>query len=140
MLHWLDQHTALLSILAGVSVIVFVGSLIVTPLLVAGIPEDYFAHEKRPPSSLAHQHPIIRISLLILKNTLGVILITAGIAMLLTPGQGLLTALIGFLMIDFPGKYRVEQWMVGRPRVLKMINWIRRRKGKSLIVAPPGND
>jgi hypothetical protein len=56
--------------------------------------------------------------------------IAAGIAMLVLPGQGLLTILIGFLMLDFPGKYRVEKWLVSRRRLLGAINWLRRRAGR----------
>ena len=52
----------------------------------------------------------------------------AGIAMLVLPGQGLLTLLVGFLLIDFPGKYRFEKWLVARRWVLQPINWLRLRR------------
>ena len=69
----------------------------------------------------------------LLKNpgyTAVAVLILAGIAMLVLPGQGLLTILIGFLMLDLPGKYRVEKWLISRGRVLHAINWYRGKKGR----------
>jgi hypothetical protein len=68
--------------------------------------------------------------LLTAKNLLGYILIAAGIVMLVLPGQGTLTILIGILLVDFPGKYRLERWVVGRGPVLQSINWFRRRAGR----------
>ncbi len=130
MLPWLQEHTALLSTLVGLSIIVFVGSLIATPLIIARIPADYFAHSKRPPARWTAQHRATRVVLVILKNTLGVLLMLVGIAMLLTPGQGLLTLLVGFLLIDFPGKYRAEQWLLSRRQILRLVNWIRSRRHK----------
>ena len=64
------------------------------------------------------------------KNVLGAVLMIAGVAMLVLPGQGLLTMVLGFLLIDFPGKYRLERWLVARPMVHRPLNWIRRRAGR----------
>ena len=47
----------------------------------------------------------------------------------MTPGQGLLTLLVGLLLMNFPGKYRLERWLVGRRGVLTALNWLRRRGG-----------
>ena len=68
------------------------------------------------------------------RNVLGYLCIIAGVAMLALPGPGLLTLLIGFLLVDFPGKYRVEKWVVSRRRVLRAINWFRRRRGRGELV------
>lgn len=72
--------------------------------------------------------------LLAAKNLLGYLLIVAGIAMLLLPGQGVLTMLLGFIMVDLPGKYRFEQWLVARPLVLRSINMLRRRAGREPLI------
>jgi hypothetical protein len=56
---------------------------------------------------------------------LGAILVAAGLAMLMLPGQGILTILIGLGVMNFPGKYRLERWIISRPTVLKAVNWIR---------------
>ena len=72
--------------------------------------------------------------LLAAKNLLGYLLIVAGIAMLLLPGQGVLTMLLGFIMVDLPGKYRFERWLVARPLVLRSINMLRRRAGREPLI------
>ena len=51
----------------------------------------------------------------------------AGIAMLLLPGQGVLTILIGIMLLDFPGKRSLEFWIIRQRGVLKAANWIRRK-------------
>ena len=54
--------------------------------------------------------------------------------MLFTPGPGVLSALVGVILCDFPGKRRVERKIIARPRVLSMVNRIRARYNRSLIV------
>jgi hypothetical protein len=65
-----------------------------------------------------------------LKNLLGLLLVVLGLIMLVTPGQGIVTLLIGLLLMNFPGKYHLERWLVLRPGVLKGLNWLRRRQGQ----------
>ena len=131
MFEWIQDHQAIFWTLGAASIVVFFGSLLAMPALVIRIRPDYFAHETRPPSRRADQHPVVRRVLRIGKNVLGCAFMLAGIAMLVLPGQGLLTLLVGFLMVDFPGKYRFEKWLVGRRYVLRPINWIRRRARRS---------
>jgi len=64
------------------------------------------------------------------------VLVLLGVIMLVTPGQGLLTLLIGLLLLNFPGKYRLERWLVLRPGVLRGLNWLRRRHGEPPFEAP----
>jgi len=70
------------------------------------------------------------VALLIGKNVLGYAFIVAGIIMLVLPGQGMLTILIGITLVNFPGRYRLERWFVSRRPVLRSINWLRRRAGQ----------
>jgi len=58
----------------------------------------------------------------------------AGIIMLVLPGQGIFTILIGIMLLNFPGKYRLERWIVARRPVLRSINWLRRRAGRAPLV------
>ena len=46
------------------------------------------------------------------------------------PGQGLLTILIGLILLDFPGKRGLERRLVSRPSVLAAINRLRARFGR----------
>jgi len=129
MQQWIDQNQSLLGGLFVLSVIVLVLSALAAPAIILRIPADYFAHDQRPPSRWAKRHRAIRLLLTVGRNALGVMLILAGVAMLVLPGQGLLTIAVGFFLIDFPRKYRFQKWLVGRPKVLRAINWYRRRRG-----------
>ena len=67
---------------------------------------------------------------LVLRNVVGWVFVVAGIAMLVLPGQGLLSILAGLVLIDFPGKHRLELRLLGSPGVRRAMNWLRRRAGK----------
>ncbi len=71
---------------------------------------------------------------MIAKNLLGYIFVVAGTLMLVLPGQGLLTILVGIMFLNFRGKYELERWIVSRQPVLGSINWIRRRAGRAPLV------
>ena len=134
MLEMIGAHETAIMWIAGASIVAFIATLIAVPLLVVQIPSDYFAHGKRPRKRWANRHPVVRGALLAGKNLLGYLLLVAGIAMLVLPGQGLLTMLLGFILVDLPGKYRFERWLVARPLVLKTINLLRRRAGRDPLV------
>ena len=135
MFNWITIDEATIWYLAAFSIISFIGTLLLVPVLVIRIPEDYFAEKKRHRwEPWAHEHPLIRWSLLIVKNSIGYIIIILGIAMLVLPGQGVLTILIGVMFINFPGKYRLERWVVMRPPVLNTINKLRQRAGRAPLV------
>jgi len=72
----------------------------------------------------------------LLKNLLGALLVVMGLVMLVTPGQGLLTLLAGLLLMNFPGKYRMERWLVLRPGVMRALNWLRQRQGHAPFDRP----
>lgn len=128
MVEWVKGHEVLLVWMTVVSIISFIGTLAAVPWLVVRIPPHYFSHKRRrEEKQWDHRHPVIRAILLIGKNLIGYVLIAAGIAMLLLPGQGMLTILIGIILIDMPGKYRLEKWVVTRPPVLRSVNWLRHR-------------
>ncbi|MEX0964235.1 MAG: hypothetical protein WDZ52_09385 [Pseudohongiellaceae bacterium] len=50
--------------------------------------------------------------------------------MLILPGQGLLTILIGVVLVDFPRKYKFQRWLISLGPVLKSANWLRRKGGR----------
>lgn len=120
-------HETAILWLTGLSLVTFVGTLVIVPLLVARIPSDYFAHAKRHRTPWAAHHPFVRGALLFAKNLAGYVFILAGIVMLVLPGQGLLTIFIGVMLLDFPGKYRFERWLATRRPVAKSVNWLRKR-------------
>jgi len=121
-------------ILLGIlSVVFFVGSLIAIPILLVRLPVDYF-DDDRPRGWFPGIPMPLRITVLILKNLIGVVFVLAGIAMLVLPGQGLLTILLGMSLVDFRGKRKLERRIVGQPAVLRMINSIRMKYGKPPLV------
>jgi hypothetical protein len=134
MLESIRAHETAIMWIAGASLIPFIATLIAVPWLIVRIPPDYFAHGRRPRKQWADRHPLVRGALLTGKNLLGYLLILAGIAMLVLPGQGVLTMLLGFVLVDLPGKYRFERWLVARPLVLRSINGLRRRAGRDPLV------
>ncbi|MFT6143871.1 MAG: hypothetical protein ACJAZO_001388 [Myxococcota bacterium] len=71
-----------------------------------------------------------------LKNAGGAVLIMAGIAMLVLPGQGLLTMLAGLLLSDVPGKRRVALFFLRRGPVFRAVNAIRGRRDKPPLLLP----
>lgn len=112
------------------SIAIFIASLLIIPAVVVRIRPDYFTHEARPPSPWANEHPVVRLAILVGKNFLGGVLMLAGLAMLVLPGQGLLTLFVGFFLVDFPGKYTFEKWLIARRYVSRPINWLRNRRGR----------
>ena len=137
LLDWLRSFAAanreVLKWLAIGSFVMFLGSLSAVPWLVGLIPEDYFLTKRRPKTAFRRQHPAVAISLRVIKNLAGAVFLLAGIAMLILPGQGLLTILAGIVLLEFPGKRRLERSLVRRNSVLRAVNWIRRRRGKPEI-------
>ena len=122
-------------ILGITSGLTFVGTLVLVPILVVRLPAGYFAHQGRRQPWLT-VNPLFRILLVLGKNVFGIILLLAGVLMLVLPGQGILTILIGMTLIDFPGKFYFERWLVTRKPVLQSVNWLRRRAGRSPFLIP----
>ena len=116
----------ILEFLFALSIVGFIGSVIAIPWILVRLPQDYFC-ERHPRTWMKDHHPILRLIALGVKNVVGWLLLLGGIAMLVLPGQGLLTILIGVSLMDFPGKRAIERKLVSRPLVLQAINRIRRR-------------
>jgi len=133
-IQYIQSHESLVFWSLVVSAITFIGSLLVVPMLVSRIPDDYFSHERRERTEWAEHHPVIRMTLIVAKNLFGYVIILMGIAMLVLPGQGLLTMIIGVMLINFPGKYRLERWLVSRKPILRSINWLRKKTGHAPLL------
>ena len=131
-LQWFDGKEELVGAVMALSALTFFSTLLLVPWVLVRLPADYFSRERRKRVLLKPakpRHLAVRIALLVGKNLLGAVLVLVGVTMLVLPGQGLITILMGLLLIDFPGKYRVERFLVTRQPVLRSINWLRRRKG-----------
>jgi hypothetical protein len=54
--------------------------------------------------------------------------------MLVTPGQGVISILLGLFLMEFPGKRTLELKFINHTPTYKTLNWLRRKAGK-----PPFN-
>jgi hypothetical protein len=140
MIDWLNQLWQSLSwnqILLGASL--FVGSLTISfgaiVLVMVKIPADYFSPHYEQ-NFLPNTHWTMKWGAMILKNLLGIFLILLGIMLSLPgiPGQGLLTILLGLIMLDIPGKRPLEARIIQRPSILAAINKLRARFKKPPLI------
>jgi hypothetical protein len=112
-------------------VVTFAISLGIVAFIMVKIPAHYFRKDHSQ-EFLSGYHPAIRAVGFIGKNVLGVLLVTLGIVMSIpgVPGQGILTILLGIMLLDFPGRRSLEFKLVSQPRVFKAINKLRHRFAK----------
>ncbi len=107
-------------------------SLLVITVLLIQLPPTYFldSHSRQ---LWIDRHRVIRWSGVVLKNLLGIFLILLGGILSIPgiPGQGLLTMLLGLVLLDFPGKRHLERAFLRRPRIQAAITQLRQRFGKA---------
>ncbi|HJX89476.1 MAG TPA: hypothetical protein VJ372_03225 [Pyrinomonadaceae bacterium] len=122
----LTWRGALIGVL--VFVVTFLVNLGIVSLILVKIPANYFKmnHKARFWSG---PNPALHAAKFIGKNVLGVLLVSIGIVLSIpgVPGQGLLTILLGIMLLDFPGKSTLERKLLHRPEILKAINRLRAR-------------
>lgn len=117
--------------LGTISFIIFIFSLLSIKWLVALIPSDYFLNKTN--STFKSSYPLIWIITIVVKNIIGYTLIIGGILMLVLPGQGLFTILIGLMLSNYPGKYFIERKFIAIPSILRGINWLRKKSNSPPI-------
>ncbi len=135
MIAWEPLTQTLLDYLPALTlsgVIMALLSAVAIPWLVVRMPHDYFVDDRRPPV----QRGLLAWVIWCLRNLLAVVLIVAGVAMLVLPGQGILTIMIGIACSTFPGKFRLQRRLVTRPGVLRALNWIRQKYQRPPLLAP----
>lgn len=115
--------------------ITFTGSLAIVSFIMVKIPADYFKPDN-PRTIMPNHHRAVRSLVILARNLLGVFLVVLGILMSLpgVPGQGLLTILMGIMLLDFPGKRGLEYKLVSKPKVRDGINKLRRKFGKPALI------
>ena len=125
---WTAWHLIGLSIALAVSMAAI--SLFIVGRVLARLPADYFINPdaRRP----IDRHPILKVLSVVVRNAFGYVLIALGVVMSLpgVPGQGILTILMGVMLVDFPGKHRFQRWLVTRGVVLRAVNRLRARAGQ----------
>jgi hypothetical protein len=106
------------------------------PWLILNLPADYFTYRRRQAMRADRRHPVVLLLLTSAKNLVGAILVVAGICLFFLPGQGIITLIAGLIVMNYPGKFRLERWLVRRRGVLPALNWLRRRYGRDLLLEP----
>ena len=117
-------------------VAIAVGSVVVsiaaTMAALIYLPADYFC-EPVASNAPSRHHVSVRVVVSILRNLAGASLVLMGVVLSLpgVPGQGLLTILLGVMLMQIPGKRRVERRIIAIPVVQRATVRIRRRFGQA---------
>lgn len=112
-------------VLIVVSLGMFLGTLVGIPIFLVRISDDHFAIEKKR-SRLAS----------IARTVLGILVVGLGLAMLVLPGQGLLTVLVGLALMDLPFKKRLIRKILMNEKVSSTITKLRRKHGRGPLKPP----
>ena len=120
-----DDCQQILTYLSASSLLMLVLSVVGLPWLIARLPSDFFQQKANPP-----RHSIFCTLSLIARNLFALLLLIAGVAMLVLPGQGLLCIVMALALSDLPFKWRVMQRLVSAPSISAVLTWIRHSRGK----------
>ena len=133
MVMWLQSHESFLEWTVPLSLLMMAATLFAVPLIIVRLPSGYLNEED---NQLSEIQPIWRRPYLIFKNIIGATLVLAGLAMLILPGQGLLTLIVGLGLMNFPGKRRLIRRIILRRRVLVAIIRLRASANREPIAMP----
>ncbi|MBP9089257.1 MAG: hypothetical protein KBG15_24255 [Kofleriaceae bacterium] len=125
----ITAHPYAVASLAVGSVVVSIGA---TMLALIYLPADYFC--EAPAATTSNRHHIsLRVVINIVRNLAGAGLVLMGVVLSLPgiPGQGLLTILLGVMLMQIPGKRRLERRIVAIAVVRRATERIRRRFGRA---------
>jgi len=139
----LESHVA--GVLLIVSIVVLALGVVLVPIVVTRMPADYFVrpHEHERHGIPTRESGLGHVLLFWLRNAAGGVLVAAGIAMLVLPGQGVLTILAGLSLLNFPGKRDLQIRILRASKVHHAIDKLRARAGKAPLqldevhVSPP---
>jgi len=136
MIKWLTDYWESLTwtsvlIAAGIFLLSVVISFAALAIVAVKMPRNYFSSHYRK-DFLPNSSWLVRWGATIGKNVLGIFLIAIGVVLSLPgiPGQGILTILIGLIMLDIPGKRPIECYIIKWPKVLSAINTLRKKFDK----------
>lgn len=117
-------------VLGLVSLAMFVGTLVAIPIVVVRLHEDHFV---RPP-------PRHSLGVKIARNVLGALLVAFGVLMLVLPGQGILTIVLGLSILDVPLKHRVVRRLLRRPAIVRAVQSLRAKAKRPPLRLPSDDD
>lgn len=128
---WIEalRHPRVQLAVAAASVLMFVASVVGVPWFIVRLPPDYFTDRAHERARTSRRSPLSWAAVLV-KNLAGLMLFVMGVAMLFLPGQGMLAIVTSLLIMDFPGKRRLERRVVASPRIFAAVNALRMRAGR----------
>lgn len=130
---WSEAHRWVVWAVAAGSLGSLVLSGVLVSLVLLALPPDHYSEGRIAPIVPASGGVLSLFAsgmLLVVRNVFGWVFVLSGIAMLVLPGQGLLSIIAGLVLIDFPGKRRLERRLLASHVVRDAMNWLRRRAGK----------
>jgi len=106
-------------------------SFVSIAVVMVKIPKNYFSSHYTQ-DFLPNSPWLVRWGAVVAKNVFGLFLVLLGIVLSLpgVPGQGILTILLGLIMLDIPGKRPLEARIIKRPTILAAVNDLRARYNK----------
>lgn len=119
----------------GIFLATFLGSLALTAFILVRLPRDYF-HSSHAREFWTDKPAAVRWAGLVGKNLAGLVLVVLGVIMSLpgVPGQGLVTILLGLVLMDIPGKRPFEARLLKIPIVLEGVNALRAQFGREPMI------
>lgn len=117
------------AILLGASLGMFLATLAGIPLFLVRIPDDYFVRRRKHSRAVS-----------VLRTIVGILLVALGIAMLVLPGQGLLTVLVGLTLMDLPFKKRLIRKLLSNEKISRSLTKLRRKHGRGPLKLPEIED
>ena len=125
----LTWHKVLIGVLIFLAT--FFVNLAIVSIILVKLPADHFSKGHKT-KFWSGPNPALHAAKIVGKNILGVLLVALGVVLSIpgVPGQGLLTILLGVMLLDFPGRHRLEQKLLSRPGIVNTINRLRKRFGK----------
>jgi hypothetical protein len=119
----------------GVFIVTFALNLAIVSFILVKLPANYFQGSQTR-DILPDNSALVRLLAKIGKNVLGVLLVALGVVLSIpgVPGQGLLTILLGIMLLDIPGKRSLEIKILSRPKIFSAINNLRHRFGKPALL------
>ncbi len=141
--NWISANATLFAWVSTASFFLLCLTVFTTPWLVAQLPQDYFL--SKAASSLTTNKPageftavsLCRGIIKFARNVLGVSIIGLGLILMLTPGPGLVTLVLGFSLCEFSCKQRLLGQWINHPTVFLALNWMRLRHGKPAFLPIP---
>lgn len=128
---WLAQHSGAIAVIAPISFLLLLASVLATPWVLAKLPANYFS---KPPS--VKPLSVGRLVMSVIKTILGIIIVLTGMVLMVTPGPGLVCLVLGLVLCEFPGKHSLLRRVIRQPSVFSTLNWLRKKASKPPFLLP----